>query len=188
MSPLLRVRSRARGVAALGAAGSLVALAVAVVLPATSRTAGVAVPIAAAPAAATSAPHDVIANLFEWNWPSVGAECTDVLGPKGYGAVQVAPPEDSIRLSGTSHAWWDVYQPVGCSRCGHSGYKGRIGLYEVMLVSDTIRSLAVAREPSETIAHAAVHEGMMRLREDGLEKVRRGLTSIAEIARVAGTR
>ena len=38
------------------------------------------------------------------------------------------------------------------------------------------------------IAHAAVHEGMMRLREDGLEKVRRGLTSIAEIARVAGTR
>jgi type IV pilus assembly protein PilB len=57
-----------------------------------------------------------------------------------------------------------------------------------MWVSDTIRSLAVAREPAETIAHAAVHEGMMRLREDGLEKVRRGLTSIAEIARVAGTR
>jgi len=42
--------------------------------------------------------------------------------------------------------------------------------------------------PAETIAHAAVHEGMMRLREDGLEKVRRGLTSISEIARVAGTR
>ena len=55
-------------------------------------------------------------------------------------------------------------------------------------VSEQIRSLAVAREPAETIAHAAVHEGMMRLREDGLEKVRRGLTSIAEIARVAGTR
>jgi type IV pilus assembly protein PilB len=82
----------------------------------------------------------------------------------------------------------EAYEPVGCARCGGSGYKGRIGLYEVMWVSDTIRSLAVAREPSETIAHAAVHEGMMRLREDGLEKVRRGLTSIAEIARVAGTR
>jgi type IV pilus assembly protein PilB len=82
----------------------------------------------------------------------------------------------------------EVFEPVGCARCGGSGYKGRIGLYEVMWVSDTIRSLAVAREPSETIAHAAVHEGMMRLREDGLEKVRRGLTSIAEIARVAGTR
>jgi type IV pilus assembly protein PilB len=82
----------------------------------------------------------------------------------------------------------EAYEPVGCARCGGSGFKGRIGLYEVMWVSDTIRSLAVAREPSETIAHAAVHEGMMRLREDGLEKVRRGLTSIAEIARVAGTR
>jgi type IV pilus assembly protein PilB len=82
----------------------------------------------------------------------------------------------------------EAYEPVGCARCGGSGYKGRIGLYEVMWVSDTIRALAVAREPAETIAHAAVHEGMMRLREDGLEKVRRGLTSIAEIARVAGTR
>ena len=59
---------------------------------------------------------------------------------------------------------------------------------EAVLDPDTIRALAVAREPAETIAHAAVHEGMMRLREDGLEKVRRGLTSISEIARVAGTR
>src|SRR4051812_3792159 len=82
----------------------------------------------------------------------------------------------------------EAYEPVGCARCGGSGYKGRIGLYEVMWVSDAIRSLAVAREPAETIAHMAVHEGMMRLREDGLEKVRRGMTSIAEIARVAGTR
>ena len=82
----------------------------------------------------------------------------------------------------------ECYEPVGCARCGGTGYKGRIGLYEVMWVSETIRSLAVSREPAETIAHAAVHEGMMRLREDGLEKVRRGLTSIAEIARVAGTR
>src|ERR1700754_4882526 len=82
----------------------------------------------------------------------------------------------------------EAYEPVGCARCGGSGYQGRIGLYEVMWVSDAIRSLAVSREPAETIMHAAVHEGMMRLREDGLEKVRRGLTSIAEIARVAGTR
>jgi len=82
----------------------------------------------------------------------------------------------------------EAFEPVGCARCGGSGYRGRVGLYEVMWVSESIRAMAVAREPSETIAHAAVHEGMMRLREDGLEKVRRGLTSIAEIARVAGTR
>ena len=65
--------------------------------------------------------------------------------------------------------------------------RGRHG--DTNQVSGTLREQrAIAREPAETIAHAAVHEGMMRLREDGLEKVRRGLTSIAEIARVAGTR
>ena len=38
--------------------------------------------------------HDVLTNLFEWNWPSVANECATVLGPKGYGGVQVAPPQD----------------------------------------------------------------------------------------------
>src|SRR3954462_14397812 len=107
----------------------------------------------------------------------------------GEGQRRPTVPAEVMRANGFNVGLaLEAYEPVGCARCGGSGYKGRIGLYEVMWVSDTIRSLAVAREPSETIAHAAVHEGMMRLREDGLEKVRRGLTSIAEIARVAGTR
>jgi type IV pilus assembly protein PilB len=102
---------------------------------------------------------------------------------------RVTLPAEVLRANGFNVGLdLECYEPVGCARCAGSGYKGRIGLYEVMWISETIRSLAVAREPSETIAHAAVHEGMMRLREDGLEKVRRGLTSIAEIARVAGTR
>jgi len=102
---------------------------------------------------------------------------------------RVTLPAEVLRANGFNVGLdLECYEPVGCARCAGSGYKGRIGLYEVMWVSDTIRSLAVAREPSETLAHAAVHEGMMRLREDGLEKVRRGRTSIAEIARVAGTR
>jgi type IV pilus assembly protein PilB len=79
-------------------------------------------------------------------------------------------------------------EPVGCGRCGGSGYRGRIGLYEVMWVSETIRGMAVARETTEAIAQVAIAEGMLRLRDDGLEKVRRGLTSILEVARVAGTR
>jgi type IV pilus assembly protein PilB len=82
----------------------------------------------------------------------------------------------------------ECFEPVGCARCGGTGYKGRVGLYEVMWISDDIRQMAVARETAETIAHAAVREGMMRLREDGLEKVRLGLTSIAEVSRVAGTK
>jgi type IV pilus assembly protein PilB len=102
---------------------------------------------------------------------------------------RVTLPAEVMRANGFNVGLdLECFEPVGCPRCGGTGYKGRVGLYEVMWVSETIRSLAVAREPAETIAHAAVHEGMMRLREDGLEKVRRGLTSIAEIARVAGTR
>src|SRR3954447_16368628 len=102
---------------------------------------------------------------------------------------RVTLPAEVLRANGFNVGLdLECFEPVGCARCGGSGYKGRIGLYKVMMVSETIRSLAVAREPAETIARAAVHEGMMRLREDGLEKVRRGLTSIAEIARVAGTK
>ncbi|MFI1522627.1 carbohydrate-binding module family 20 domain-containing protein [Kitasatospora cineracea] len=63
-----------------------------------------------AQAAATPNGGDVIANLFQWNWNSVANECTNVLGPKGYGAVQVAPPQESISVAG--HPWWEVYQPV----------------------------------------------------------------------------
>ncbi len=58
---------------------------------------------------------DVTANLWEWNWPSVAAACTDQLGPAGYGAVQVAPPAESVSLASTNdgvHPWWEVYQPV----------------------------------------------------------------------------
>src|SRR3954471_12206806 len=77
---------------------------------AVALTAAVAPALRAAPATASpTGAHDVIANLFEWNRPSVAAECTNVLGPQGYGAVQVAPPEDSLIRDG--HPWWEVYQP-----------------------------------------------------------------------------
>jgi len=62
--------------------------------------------------------RDVIANLFEWNWPSIANECRTVLGPAGYGGVQVAPPQDSLKRTATGngstvlHPWWEVYQPV----------------------------------------------------------------------------
>ncbi|MFA1541745.1 carbohydrate-binding module family 20 domain-containing protein [Actinomadura monticuli] len=66
-------------------------------------------------AAASLNGGDVTANLWEWNWPSVAAACTGHLGPAGYGAVQVAPPAESVSLASTSegaHPWWEVYQPV----------------------------------------------------------------------------
>jgi type IV pilus assembly protein PilB len=81
----------------------------------------------------------------------------------------------------------EAYDPVGCARCGGSGYKGRLGLYEVMVLTDEIRRLIVQRAPAEDIAALAERDGMRRLRDDGLEKVRQGRTSIFEISRVVGS-
>jgi type IV pilus assembly protein PilB len=78
----------------------------------------------------------------------------------------------------------EAYEPVGCPRCGGSGYKGRIGLYEVMPVTEEIRTLAIERASADRVAAVAMRDGMRRLRDDGLEKVRHGITSIAEVARV----
>jgi type IV pilus assembly protein PilB len=81
----------------------------------------------------------------------------------------------------------EAYEPKGCSRCAMSGYKGRMGLYEVMMVNEEIRDLAIARASADQIAEVAVRNGMQRLREDGLEKVKQGRTSIAEVSRVTGS-
>jgi type IV pilus assembly protein PilB len=81
----------------------------------------------------------------------------------------------------------EAYEPVGCRRCGGSGYRGRLGLYEVMKMSPEIQAMALERSPSEAIRDVAVKQGMTRLRDDGLNKVRLGRTSMAEIARVIGT-
>jgi type IV pilus assembly protein PilB len=77
-----------------------------------------------------------------------------------------------------------VFEAEGCPRCSGSGYKGRVGLYEVMAVTDEIRELIVQRAPADRIAYAAVKAGMRRLRQDGLDKVLAGRTTFAEIARV----
>lgn len=82
--------------------------------------------------------------------------------------------------------WEEVvlYRPVGCSRCNNTGYKGRIGLFEVMLVSEAIERLTVERKSADEIGRVAQAEGMKTLRDDGIEKVLAGITSIEEIARV----
>jgi type IV pilus assembly protein PilB len=80
----------------------------------------------------------------------------------------------------------EIYEPVGCVTCNGTGYSGRIGLYEVLVLNDQIRSLIVAKASSGEIEDAAVEAGMHRLRDDGLAKVRRGVTSLAEVLRVLG--
>jgi type IV pilus assembly protein PilB len=86
------------------------------------------------------------------------------------------------------HAHLDIeaYEPVGCVRCAGMGYRGRVGLYEVMQMSEEIRALTLQRVAAEQVATVALGEGMRRMREDGLEKVKSGVTTMAEVARVTG--
>ncbi|HUH80036.1 MAG TPA: ATPase, T2SS/T4P/T4SS family [Solirubrobacteraceae bacterium] len=81
----------------------------------------------------------------------------------------------------------EPFEPVGCPRCSGSGYRGRVGLYEVMELTESIRAMVLERASVDDIAAVAVKEGMRRLRDDGLLKVRDGLTSIAEIERITSS-
>ncbi|HUC01208.1 MAG TPA: ATPase, T2SS/T4P/T4SS family [Solirubrobacterales bacterium] len=78
----------------------------------------------------------------------------------------------------------EAYEPVGCARCNQSGYQGRVGIYSVMSMSKTLKEMTVARAPEPEIAGIAREEGMLTLREDGVSKVRAGLTSLEEVLRV----
>jgi type IV pilus assembly protein PilB len=93
-------------------------------------------------------------------------------------------PEAALADAGLRGADLEAYEPVGCGRCNQSGYKGRIGIYSVMTMSERIKEMAVAQQPEAEIADIARKEGMLTLREDGVGKVRAGLTSLEEVLRV----
>ena len=76
-----------------------------------------------------------------------------------------------------------VFRPVGCERCHHTGYRGRLGIFELMLVDDDIRALITQRVDAKTIKRKAMEKGMHALRADGARKALAGLTSIAEVLR-----
>ena len=78
----------------------------------------------------------------------------------------------------------EAYEPVGCGRCGNSGYRGRVGIYSVMSLSGKLKEMTISRAPEPEIASVAREEGMLTLREDGVSKVRAGNTSLEEVLRV----
>jgi type IV pilus assembly protein PilB len=78
----------------------------------------------------------------------------------------------------------EAYEPVGCGRCGGNGYRGRVGVYSVMTMTEQLKEMTVARASEAEIASVAHQEGMLTLREGGVMKVRVGLTSFEEILRV----
>jgi type IV pilus assembly protein PilB len=77
-----------------------------------------------------------------------------------------------------------LYEPLGCVRCGGTGYRGRVGLFEVMPITDDIRQLILGRASAAEITAAAVADGMRTMYQDGLDKVRAGVTSMVEVTRV----
>jgi type IV pilus assembly protein PilB len=85
----------------------------------------------------------------------------------------------------TAGAELEGYEPVGCPRCNGSGYRGRVGIYSAMSMSETLKELTIQRAAEPEIAGVAEEEGMLTLREDGVSKVRAGVTSLEEVLRVS---
>lgn len=103
-------------------------------------------------------------------------DCKEEYTPPKQALIDAGFPEDNLPER--------IYRAVGCKKCGGTGYKGRMGIHEVMLVSEEISDLTVKEATAEKIRQVAIEQGMLTLRQDGLEKVRLGLTSLEEIARV----
>jgi type IV pilus assembly protein PilB len=81
----------------------------------------------------------------------------------------------------------EVFNPGGCDRCNGTGYRGRVGIFEILKMDEDVRALVLRRASADEIAAVAVAKGMKRLREDGREKVLLGLTSPEEVLRVTAS-
>ncbi len=97
------------------------------------------------------------------------------------------PPDETLRsldISGDEGAGMAFYQAAGCDQCNHTGYRGRLGVYEVMRVTDNLRRLISSSAPEPHLREAALAGGMISLGEDALAKVRSGVTTLDELFRV----
>jgi type IV pilus assembly protein PilB len=100
------------------------------------------------------------------------------------------PPMDAMKRVGFPLEDIDeivFYRGRGCEQCRHTGYKGRMGVYELMLMNEEIEDLIVKRAPLSEIKNAALASGMKSLKMDGFDKVKTGLTTIEEVMRVVFT-
>jgi type IV pilus assembly protein PilB len=97
---------------------------------------------------------------------------------------------EKAELSAAGYPEWqwpdigELYRAAGCSACSNTGFRGRLGLYEVMPMSEELERLTVERASADQMKAVAVEQGMITLRDDGLAKTIMGLTSIEEVARV----
>jgi type IV pilus assembly protein PilB len=98
------------------------------------------------------------------------------------------PDQHELSEAGFPESDWgditELFRPAGCAACSNTGYRGRFGLYEVMRMTEELERLTVERASSDALKAVAIQQGMVTLREDGLEKTRAGLSSVEEVARV----
>ena len=94
-------------------------------------------------------------------------------------------PQALIQAGFTAEMAKDVVpmKGAGCDKCNNTGYKGRVGLYEVMDITDELRELVLVGASGLELRRKAIEEGMLTLRMSGLRKVKDGLTTVEEVAR-----
>jgi len=100
---------------------------------------------------------------------------------------QYTPESEILRalnISEADAAAVPFYRAVGCEQCNHTGYRGRVGLYEVMRLNDKLRRMIAQRAPEDVLRETALSSGMISLGEDGLTKVKSGVTTAEELLRV----
>ncbi|MEC9488794.1 MAG: ATPase, T2SS/T4P/T4SS family [Halanaerobium sp.] len=97
---------------------------------------------------------------------------------------EVKPTEEEMKFLGQEAT--TIYRGKGCAKCDYTGYRGRMAIQEVMLVNDELRSLISKNRSSEDIKHFAVGQGMVTLKQDGISKIRQGLTTAEEVKGITG--
>ena len=102
-------------------------------------------------------------------------------------AVETQPPEVVIPEAGELRKLKRALKAQGCSRCAENGYKGRVGLYELVVLNDVMRRLIVKGATAQDLVAEARKTGFKTMFEDGLDKVEQGLTTVEEVMRVTRT-
>lgn len=101
--------------------------------------------------------------------------------------AELSPEQtESVGLPAQVVAAGKVFGPVGCSHCADTGYRGRAAVHEVLVLTDEIRQLAASGASSASIGATSREQGMKTLREDGMQKVLQGITTVEEVLRVVG--
>ena len=127
-----------------------------------------------------------LAATFHLDKPAVMKYLHDLEVQALDGGIGKAPGKTNAELASTEQTIKNLWQsnPEGCETCNHTGYRGRIGIYEVLDNTSAIQKMIVTNETSENIQNTAIQDGMVTMQIDGLVKALRGQTTVEEVLRV----